>query len=331
MNALWFDLGNISLRQLQQPQPAKGEVLLRTRLAGICGTDIALLKGYSQFRGVPGHEFVADVVAGPAHWLGQRVVAGINLGCGDCDFCAQGRAEHCRARQVVGIRQAQGAFADYLCIPESNLLAVPAELSDELAAMAEPVAAALQILQQISVPANAKVLIIGAGRMAQLIARVLLEQTLNIDVLARTDQRWRYFADLHVGLLTGELQSIQHYDIVVECSGNPSGLATAMAAVKPLGTIVLKSTYGAETKIDASNLVVNEVTLLGSRCGPMALALEWLVRNPLPAGIIASQTFGLEEGVRALEIAKSADAGKCFFALGQQVPTDSLTGNASES
>jgi threonine dehydrogenase-like Zn-dependent dehydrogenase len=316
MNALWFDLGNISLRQLQQPQPAKGEVLLRTRLAGICGTDLALLEGYSQFKGVPGHEFVADVVEGPAHWLGRRVVAGINLGCGDCDFCVQGRVEHCRERQVVGIRQAQGAFAEYLCLPEANLLAVPADLSDEHAAMAEPVAAALQILEQLVVPETARVLIIGAGRMAQLIARVLLTQTSTVDVLARTDQRWRYFADLPVGQLTGELQGLQHYDIVVECSGNPAGLTTAMAAVKPLGVIVLKSTYGAQTKIDASYLVVNEVTLLGSRCGPMQIALDWLVRNPLPVEILASQTFTLQDGVRALDIAKGAGAGKCFLAPG---------------
>ncbi|MFT6117650.1 MAG: alcohol dehydrogenase, partial [Candidatus Azotimanducaceae bacterium] len=135
-------------------------------------------------------------------------------------------------------------------------MAVPTQLSDELAAMAEPVAAALQILEQVKVPKTASVLIIGAGRMAQLIARVLLAETSNIDVLARTDKRWRYFTDLPVSLLTGELKTRQHYDIVVECSGNPSGLTTAMAAVKPLGTIVLKSTYGAETKIDASSLVV---------------------------------------------------------------------------
>ncbi|MFT4632266.1 MAG: threonine dehydrogenase-like Zn-dependent dehydrogenase [Crocinitomicaceae bacterium] len=313
MNALWFDLGNISLRQLPRPQPAAGEVLLRTRLAGICGTDLALLQGYSQFQGVPGHEFVADVVEGPHHWLGQRVVAGINLGCGDCDFCIQDRAEHCRARQVVGIRQAQGAFAEYLCVPASNLLAVPTQLSDELAAMAEPVAAALQILEQVKVPKTASVLIIGAGRMAQLIARVLLAETSNIDVLARTDKRWRYFTDLPVSLLTGELKTRQHYDIVVECSGNPSGLTTAMAAVKPLGTIVLKSTYGAETKIDASSLVVNEITLLGSRCGPMKRALDWLVSNPLPVEILASQTFALEDGAQALDRAKGAEAGKCFL------------------
>ena len=316
MNALWFDLGNISLRQLQQPQPAKGEVLLRTRLAGICGTDLALLEGYSQFQGVPGHEFVADVVAGPAHWLGLRVVAGINLGCGDCDFCVQGRVEHCRGRQVVGIRQAQGAFAEYLCLPEANLLAVPAELNDEHAAMAEPVAAALQILEQLVVPDTARVLIVGAGRMAQLIARVLLTRTSKVDVLARTDQRWRYFADLPVGQLTGELQGLQHYDIGVECSGNPVGLTTAMAAVKPLGVIVLKSTYGAQAKIDVSCLVVNEVTLQGSRCGPMHVALDWLVRNPLPVEILASQTFTLQDGVQALDIAKGAAAGKCFLAPG---------------
>jgi threonine dehydrogenase-like Zn-dependent dehydrogenase len=317
MDALWIENGQLAQRQLPRPQPAAGEVLLQTRLAGICGTDLALLEGYSGFSGVPGHEFIAEVIEGPAAWLGRRVVAGINLGCGACDFCRQGNPGHCRARQVVGIRDAQGAFAQYLSLPAENLLAVPDELPDELAVFAEPVAAALQILQQINVAVDARVLVIGAGRMAQLITRVMLQAGARVDVLARQAHRWQHFQNLGVNALRHELcQALQQqaeYELVIECSGNPAALATAIAAVRPTGTIVLKSTYAGASSIDASALVVNEITLLGSRCGPMQAALDWLAAGHLRLDELVIQTFDLSAAAPAFAAARAPGISKSLF------------------
>jgi threonine dehydrogenase-like Zn-dependent dehydrogenase len=304
VKALWLEERSLRFREdLNAPEPPTGEATVRVLLAGICNTDLELVKGYYPFTGVPGHEFVGRVEACPSapEWVGQRVVGEINTSCGACETCRAGRRTHCERRTVLGIRGRDGAFAERLRLPAANLHAVPDGISDEAACFTEPLAAALQIQQQVPVHPEDHVVVIGAGKLGQLVARTLGLRARDVLVVGRDRSRLRPLADLGLRVSTAEAIDESRADLVVECTGNPEGLALASRAVRPRGTVVMKSTYREAATLDVSNLVVNEVTLVGSRCGPFAPALELLSEGRVAVASLVEARYPLREGLRAFE------------------------------
>jgi threonine dehydrogenase-like Zn-dependent dehydrogenase len=304
VKALWLEERALRFREdLKEPEPPAGEATVRVLLAGICNTDLELVKGYYPFTGVPGHEFVGRVeacVSAPDR-VGRRVVGEINASCGACATCRAGRRTHCERRTVLGIRGRDGAFAERLLLPVANLHAVPDGVSDEAACFTEPLAAALQIQEQVPVHPEDHVVVIGGGKLGQLVARTLGLRARDVLVVGRARPRLLPLADL--GLRVGTAEAIEdgRADLAVECTGNPEGLALAARAVRPRGTVVLKSTYQGAASVDVSRLVVNEVTLVGSRCGPFAPALERLAEGRVDVGPLVEARFSIREGPRAFE------------------------------
>lgn len=303
MRALWLEGGRLDVRDVVRPEPPRGEALVRVRQAGVCGTDLELLKGYYPFAGVPGHEFVGEVVAAPGapEWEGRRVVGEINAACGACESCRRGRRTHCGKRTVLGIVQRHGTLAEYLTLPVANLHAVPDTLSDDVAVFTEPAAAALHVLDALQVGAGERAVVIGAGRLGILVAQALRSAGCEPLVVGRDPARLERLAKL--GLEAGTLDDVPPHgaDVVVECTGNPEGLALAREAVRPRGTIVLKSTYHGDARVNLSAVVVDELTLVGSRCGPFAPALEALARGALHVETLIDARYPLERAPEAFE------------------------------
>jgi threonine dehydrogenase-like Zn-dependent dehydrogenase len=281
MRALWLQDRQLSLREIDVPTPPPGEVLVRVLAAGICNTDIELTRGYYPFAGVPGHEFVGEVG-------GRRVVGEINAVCHRCEACRHGRRTHCEKRSVLGIINRNGAFAEYLTLPEENLHTVPDEVPTEEAVFAEPLAAALEIQEQVRVTADDRVLVVGRGKLGQLIAQTLALTGCQLSAVGRADPP----------------PPAKSFDIAVECSGNPAGFATARAALRPRGTLVMKSTYAGDLTVNASSLVVDEIILVGSRCGPMAPALALLAQRKVDVRPMLHATYTLADAVAAFEHAQ---------------------------
>ena len=322
MRAVWLENQLLSFREdVPEPELLKGEALVKVRLAGICGTDLELVKGYYPYRGIPGHEFVGEIVQAPAApWrVGQRVVGDINVGCGECADCLAARHGHCKNRCVLGIKNRDGAFADYLKLPLQNLIPIPETVSDEAGVFAEPLAAALQIQQQIQIGAGDSVLVIGAGRLGQLIARTLLSVSGRLTVVARHRSQQALLTVHDISWIDEDGIRDRTFDIVIEATGSPAGFALARQAVRPRGTIVLKSTYrhpeGSNWHIQLHSLVVDEITLVGSRCGPMAAALDQLNKQHVdPTGLIAKRYF-LNDALVAFEDAAAPGALKILFQI----------------
>jgi threonine dehydrogenase-like Zn-dependent dehydrogenase len=304
MDALWLEDRALRVRtDLPTPAPPPGEALIRVRLSGICNTDLELVKGYYPFTGVPGHEFVGTVEAAPdaPRWVGRRVVGEINAACGTCAPCAHGRRTHCENRTVLGIVNRHGAHARYLTLPAANLHEVPADLPDEIAVFTEPVAAALEIHEQIAIHAGDRVVVIGDGKLGQLIAQALAATRCDLIVIGRHADKLQSLGAL--GIATGDQHALdpRRADVVVECTGNPEGLALARRAVRARGTIVLKSTYHGRTEFDFSSLVVDELTLVGSRCGPFAPALRALADGTISVTHLAHARYPLRDALQAFE------------------------------
>jgi 2-desacetyl-2-hydroxyethyl bacteriochlorophyllide A dehydrogenase len=303
MQALWLEDRKLSLRTgLPIPEPQAGEALIRVRLAGLCGTDLELARGYYPFAGIPGHEFVGEVAeAADRSWIGRRVVGEINIVCGQCDSCRAGRPTHCENRSVLGIRGRHGAFAEYLALPVANLHPVPDSVPDEAAVFAEPLAAALQIQTQVAVRPGDRVLVVGAGRMGQLIAWTLALTGCDLQVAAKYSKQQRLLAERGIRVAAEDTLPRRHFDLVVEATGSPFGFELARRAVRPRGTLVLKSTYRGDLAVDLSSLVVDEITLIGSRCGPFATALRLLEQRIVdPTGLIEAE-YPLARGLEAFE------------------------------
>ncbi len=302
MRALWLEDGKVEVREVPTPEPHDGEALVRVRLAGICGTDLELIKGYYPFRGILGHEFVGEVVKAPEpRWVGRRVVGEINVACGTCDLCRQGLRRHCRNRTVLGILGKDGAFATYLTLPLENLHAVPEGVPDEVAVFTEPLAAALEVLEQVWVQPDHRVLVVGAGRLGQLIARVLALTGAQVDVVVRREKQRALLAGLHVGLLAPDEIPQGVYDVAVEATGNPAGFELARRALRPRGALVLKSTYAGRAALDLSRVVVDEQRLVGSRCGPFGAALRVWQRGLIDPQPLIEAVYPLERALEALE------------------------------
>ena len=309
MQALWLENNHLDLREI--PSPARpDEALIRVRLAGICGTDLELVRGYYPYSGIPGHEFVGEVIQAPAGleaaWQGRRVVGEINASCGECEQCQGGRPSHCEKRSVLGITQRDGVFAEYTSLPLANLHLVPDSVSDEMAVFTEPLAAALEIQQQVQIHPADRVLLVGAGRLGQLIAQTLALSGADLRVVARHAQQKKLLTDRGIKIIDeAEVQPCR-WDVVIEATGSPAGFDLARKAVRPRGTFVLKSTYKGEMSLNLSSLVVDEINLVGSRCGPFGAALRLMEQKMVdPTPLIAAE-FALEQGLEAFgEAAKS--------------------------
>ena len=303
MQALYLTNGQLQYRaDYLRPEPSPNEALIQILLAGICATDLEIVKGYAQFEGVLGHEFVGRVVqAADATWLGQRVVGTINLGCRQCAECIERGPEHCPSRTVLGIANKDGIFADYVTLPLANLLPVPDEVADEAAVFTEPLAAALRIRDQIAIHTSAKVAVVGPGRLGMLIGQVIALSGTSVTMLGRRPESLVFPAGL--GLQTGLVQHYpdNHFDLVIEATGNESGLAHSLRLVRPLGTILLKSTFYGPTTINLTKLVVGEITVVGSRCGPFAPALRLLAEKRIEVQAMIEAEYPLADGVRAME------------------------------
>lgn len=307
MRAVVFDRAVQFDATYPDPSPGDGECLVRVHLAGLCATDVHITRGYMNFHGVLGHEMVGTVVAGSPNWHERRVVCEINCVCRRCEMCQAGLATHCRSRTVLGIEGRDGCFADLVAVPEGNLHAVPETISDEQAVFVEPLAAAYQVLAQCPIDKRMTVTVIGTGRLGLLVAQVLATTGCKLTAVGRNPKKLslcekKGVQAIHVNDLVGR----QDRDVVVECSGTPEGLDTAMQLVRPRGTIVLKSTCAEPGSLNLAPLVVNEIRLLGSRCGPFQEAINALARQAVEVRSLISKTFPIEQAVDAFDAARDS-------------------------
>lgn len=318
MRAVWLKNQALSFRKgVPEPEPLAGEALVKVGLAGICGTDLELVKGYYPFSGVPGHEFVGQIVRAPDQpaRVGQRVVGEINVTCGSCRYCLAALPTHCENRSVLGIKNRPGAFAEYLCLPLKNLKTVPDTVSDDAAVFAEPLAAALEIQEQIDIRPTDRILVLGAGRLGQLIAQTLALLDCDLTVVARHKNQQALLAERQIGWIDEHHIRQRAFDIVIEATGSIDSVTLAQQAVRPRGTIVLKSTTSEKgnLQLNFSSLVVDEVTLVGSRCGPLASALRLLEKQLVDPTILITERYGLDKALKAFEHASAPGALKIIL------------------
>ncbi len=305
MRALRYDTRLALVTNEPDPSPASDEAVIRLRLAGICHTDLELTRGYMGFQGILGHEFVGEILTESNDWkVGQRVVGEINIACGHCDLCAAGIPSQCRNRSTLGIDRYPGAFADCLRVPFRNLHAVPDNVPDEMAVFTEPLAAALQVTELVPIQPSDRVVVIGAGKLGLLIAQVLALTGCDLTVIAHRPtpisllDKW----GIHHVASASQLPRQQAH-VIVDATGNEQGFASSLDLVRPRGTIVLKSTYANLPKTDMTRLVVDEVRLVGSRCGPFDKALHLMVDQKIDLVSMIERRFWLDAALMAFQYA----------------------------
>lgn len=317
MRALRYD-DYLHLAQHEPPpQPAAEEALINLRLAGICQTDLELTRGYMGFNGILGHEFVGEIAEDtPKFRRGTRVVGEINVACGRCDYCNEGIPSQCRNRTTLGIDRYPGVFADQLRLPLENLYAVPDSVPDHVAVFAEPLAAACEIQAQVRISPSDRVVVIGAGKLGLLSAQVLKLTGCDLSVVARQDRPKELLKQWEIPVIDGRnpdvrLRNSAH--IVVDCSGTAEGFAAALDMVRPRGTLVLKSTYAASPQADLSHIVIDEITVVGSRCGPFSAALRLMQANLVDVTSMIEVTYSLDDALAAFEHAAKPGALKVLL------------------
>jgi threonine dehydrogenase-like Zn-dependent dehydrogenase len=309
MQALWLEENKLSLRELSQSRKPN-EALIKIRKAGICSTDLELVKGYYPYTGILGHEFVGEVVeSDDPSWIGQRVVGEINVVCNQCEQCLNGRPTHCENRTVLGIVNRDGTFAEFTQLPIPNLHRVPNSVPDEMAVFTEPLAAALEIQQQIQIKPTDRVLLVGAGRLGHLIAQTLALTGCDLHVVARHAHQQNLLKTRGIRIMAEE-DAIAHsgrWDIVVEATGSPGGFALARKSIRPRGTLVMKSTYKGEMSVNFSSIVVDEINIIGSRCGPFEPALRLMEARQVDPTVLIADEFKLGDALKAFE--RAAETG----------------------
>lgn len=315
MIAVHIENKQVAIRAKPRPRRPKGYALIRLLCGGICNTDLELQRGYYKFRGTPGHEFVGKVVAADnVRLVGRRVVGEINLPCGRCPWCKRGLGRHCPARTVLGIVRQPGAFSDFFLLPEQNLHPLPESIPTESAVFAEPLAAACEILEQVRIPRQDSVAVMGDGKLGLLIAQVLHLYGAKIHLYGRHEKKLQIAEE--AGIATRSAQRhlpVAAYDWVVEATGAQTGLSQAIQMVRPRGTIILKSTVHGSVDVDTAPVIVNEITLIGSRCGPFGPALQLLESGAIQVEKMISARFPLSEAPRAFAEAASKDAIKVLL------------------
>ena len=306
MRALVFDQ-SLSLRPRHpEPAPTEGDTLLRVLQAGICSTDLEITRGYMGFRGVLGHEFVAEVVSSSQKDLvGQRVVGEINVVCGRCDLCLSGLSSHCRNRSVVGILNHDGAFADFLRLPAVNLHALPESVDNDAAVFVEPLAAAFQVVKQVPTLDGKKwVTVLGDGRLGLLVAQVLRDAGCPVRVIGKHLDKLALCEKWSIrSRPLGDIAPRHDQDVVVDCTGSAAGFELAMQMVRPRGTIVLKSTAAVGKALNFAPLVIDEINVVGSRCGPFREAIRALAEKRIDVASLIHRRMRLDQGVEAMELA----------------------------
>lgn len=319
MNALWLSNGRLRLRDdVTLPREPADEARVRVLSAGICGTDLALVDAMYPFEGVPGHEFVGIVEEGPAPLMGRRVVGEINAACGSCPECLSGTRKHCRARTALGIRGRNGAFAEYLRLPAGNLHTVPDNVSTDDAVFTEPLAAALDIVERVASNKEEPVLVVGVGRLGQLVCRALTASGARVVALGRNPEKLaRLEGIVESTALAGDIEP-RSFSMAVECTGDPSGLPIALAALAPQGTLVLKSTYPGPLSLDMGPLVVDELRLVGSRCGPFGAALRLLEEERVEVTSLIDARYPLGDGIEGFAHSRRPGVVKVVLDIGAE-------------
>jgi len=319
MKALWFDGKKLFLKNLAVPRPGKNEALVKIKFAGICNTDLEILKGYMRFVGVPGHEFVGVVEKGPRTWIGKRVVGEINLACGKCGYCQAGQTHHCPSRTVLGIAGKQGVFSEYVTLPVGNLHQVPTAIPDLEAVFVEPLAAAARILEQVPILKDSKVILLGDGKLGQLIARVVRLKTENLLMVGNQPSKLALAQRLGIKTaLASKLKKLKPDDkplLVIEATGSPAGFHRALELCRPEGTIILKSTFAGAPAMNLSPLVVDEIKIVGSRCGNFSPALKLLAAGSIDLRGLTTGIFALEDYRAAFACAKAPKSFKVIFKI----------------
>ena len=302
MVSVCLENGAVSVRKLARPRRPEGFALIRLLFGGICNTDLELERGYYGFRGIPGHEFVGEVVdADDRQWIGQRVVGEINLSCGKCRWCARGLGRHCPARKVLGIVKQPGAFREFLTLPERNLHPVPREISSEEAVFVEPLAAACEILDQVRIPRGAPVAVLGDGKLGLLASQVLQAHGAEVHQYGRHADKLRIAERAGVSTEIAKKLPVAKYEFVVEATGSSEGLRQAVQMTQPRGTVVMKSTVHGLVSIDSAPVIVNEITLIGSRCGRFEPALRLLKSRKVRVDGMISEVLSLKDAPRAFK------------------------------
>ncbi len=318
MKALRFFGNNLELAEIPQPN-AGSEALVRVTKSGICNTDLEIVRGYAGFQGTIGHEFVGIVenAADAPNLVGKRVVGEINAGCGTCELCRKGDPRHCPTRTVLGIVGRDGAHAEFLNLPSRNLIEVPDNVSDEQAVFAEPLAAAFGITEQVDITPETQVAVIGDGKLGLLCAMTMSLKTSDVTLIGKHKAKLDIAEKRNVkGLLLSELSPASHrtFDVVIEASGSESGFATAVDLVRPRGKIVLKSTFHGTPTWQASRVVVDEITIVGSRCGRFAPAVDLLANGSINVEDMIDDQFSLSNGIAAMDRAAAKGTLKILLA-----------------
>ena len=303
MKAVIFD-GQLRLvTDWPEPTPAPGEALIRTILTGICNTDLEVVQGYAGFHGVPGHEFVGVVDwAEDRSWIGQRVVGEINVGCGACATCRAGQPGHCTTRTALGIRGRDGTLAELFCLPAANLHPVPVEVPDRAAVFVEPLAAACQLLEQIHFRPTDRVVVVGDGRLGLMAAQVVALTGCELTVVGRHEEKLAILGRQGIDTRLND-EGLEGADIVVECTGHPDSFESSQRLVRPRGILALKSTYHGLAKADLSRLVVDEIHVVGTRCGPFGAALRLLTHGLVDVTSLIHAELRLDNALQAYELA----------------------------
>lgn len=315
MKVLRFDERLHLVHDAPRPEPEEGEALVRVLLAGICNTDLEITKGYMDFAGILGHEFVGRVADGeavPDRLRGRRVVGEINCGCGQCTFCLEDMARHCPYRTVLGISGRDGCFAEYLTLPVRNLRVVPETMSDEDAVFSEPLAAALEILEQVPIGEGLRVLVLGDGKLGILASLVMTGTGADVTLAGKHPGKMGVASGLGVHTVCVSDLRDSGFDVVVEATGDARGRAAAVNLVRPRGTLVVKSTLAQAETCDWTAIVVNELTVVGSRCGLLEPALRELEKG-LPVGAMVSGVYPFDDALEAFAFARRPEALKVLL------------------
>jgi threonine dehydrogenase-like Zn-dependent dehydrogenase len=296
MRGLFFN-GELHYKEdLEKPICNENESLIKVLYAAVCNTDKEILKGYKGYKGILGHEFVGIIEeSSDSLMIGKRVVGEINIGCGYCDFCKKGFKNHCRNRKIVGMKDKNGAFAEYISLPNQNIHMVPDNVSDIEAVFAEPLAAALQIAEQYHIKPSDKIAIVGDGKLAQLIAQVISLTACELTIIGKHSEKLQLLSSKGKTVLLSDASFDNYFDVVIDCTGNEQGLIYAQKIVKAMGTIILKSTYHDDALLNPTTWVVNEINIVGTRCGPIDAALRLFERKLISVEHLISGFYSLQE------------------------------------